>query len=292
MIAFAAKAQNTGIGTNAPQAPLHVSTSSSEVLRIQGNNPYLSLFDNTDGYRGYLWYRPETFTPFIRSIDLGSAVGSGLAVTISPGLQNTATFLPTGNVGIGTITPAEKLDVNGNVNLTGTLKVNNSSGTPGQVLVSNGGAAPTWQDAPGTNIGFYAVLAANQNIANSFTTTLTSYAEFFDTQNNFNSSTGVFTAPSTGVYHFDVTTNFVSPPANGRAFIRFVINGGTFGGCQKEVVLVATANENAISHSVTVPLNAGSTVGYSIFQATGAAIDARGGGGNSTACTFSGYKVY
>jgi len=42
------------------------------------------------------------------------------------------------NVGIGTDTPAEMLDVNGNVNIAGALKANGNAGSPGQVLMSTG----------------------------------------------------------------------------------------------------------------------------------------------------------
>ena len=41
----------------------------------------------------------------------------------------------TTNVGIGTTNPAEKLDVNGNINLNGTIKVNGQDGQAGQVLM-------------------------------------------------------------------------------------------------------------------------------------------------------------
>lgn len=49
---------NVGIGTgaSAPATRLHVSSTASETIRMQGANPYLSIYDNTDGYQGYLWY--------------------------------------------------------------------------------------------------------------------------------------------------------------------------------------------------------------------------------------------
>ena len=48
------------------------------------------------------------------------------------------------NVGIGTLTPGEKLDVNGNVNVQGNVKVNGVSGTDGQVLMTNNSGATVW----------------------------------------------------------------------------------------------------------------------------------------------------
>ena len=51
----------------------------------------------------------------------------------------------TGKVGIGKTVPTEVLDVTGNVRFSGALMPNNSAGTTGDVLQSNGaGAAPTW----------------------------------------------------------------------------------------------------------------------------------------------------
>ncbi len=50
------------------------------------------------------------------------------------------------NVGVGTTTPAEKLDVNGNINVTGTIKVNGVDGQPNQVLMKNSGGTFVWGD--------------------------------------------------------------------------------------------------------------------------------------------------
>ena len=53
---------------------------------------------------------------------------------------------PTGNVGIGLNSPAQALDVSGNVQFSGALMPGGNAGAPGQVLVSQGaGTAPQWQ---------------------------------------------------------------------------------------------------------------------------------------------------
>jgi hypothetical protein len=48
------------------------------------------------------------------------------------------------SVGIGTSIPTRKLDVIGDIGLTGTIYAINGSGTPGQVLISNGVNPITW----------------------------------------------------------------------------------------------------------------------------------------------------
>jgi hypothetical protein len=50
------------------------------------------------------------------------------------------------NVGIGNPLPAEKLDVNGNINITGTIKANGIDGTPNQVLMKNSSGTLAWGD--------------------------------------------------------------------------------------------------------------------------------------------------
>ena len=79
------------------------------------------------------------------SFKTGTTLSSGNA---SQPLQTKMTILGNGNVGIGTVSPTEKLDVNGNINFTGELNINSSPGTSGQVLTSGGdGSSPTWVDA-------------------------------------------------------------------------------------------------------------------------------------------------
>jgi hypothetical protein len=73
----------------------------------------------------------------------------------------------TGRVGIGNTSPAEVLDVTGNVRFTGTLLPAGSAGTAGQILQSNGSAsAPSWV-APGTVVGSSTWILDGNNVASA-----------------------------------------------------------------------------------------------------------------------------
>lgn len=65
------------------------------------------------------------------------------------------------NVGIGTNAPTEKLEVNGNLRVNGNLNLSGSTGSPGQVLISQGNNPPTWS----TPASLVSESAASQQIA-------------------------------------------------------------------------------------------------------------------------------
>jgi hypothetical protein len=198
LFAPAVYGQNVGIGTSTPATPLHIRSTVGQVLRVEGTNPYISFF-NGSVYSGYLWYNSD-------KMELGTPVGSGEPVLIAPGRINTAYFTTAGNVGIGIASPTEKLHINGNLNITGLLKVNGSSGSTGQVLTSNGAGDPQWKDAAHSNNTRFCFTM------NQPGTTATAVS-FNATRYNLNTADIVrnptsITINKTGLYRFDINLTF------------------------------------------------------------------------------------
>ncbi len=194
----AGNAQNIGIGVTTPATPLHIkATGLSQLLRLEGANPYISFF-NGSTYSGYLWYNAD-------KMELGTPSGSGEPVLIAPGRINTAYFTTAGRVGIGTAVPSEKLDVAGNINLTGLLKINGVGGTTGQVLTSKGASDPVWENAAFGNTTRFCFTMLETGISG--------LVDFNTTRYNLN-TTDVIRNPSsititrTGLYHFDFNLHF------------------------------------------------------------------------------------
>ncbi len=118
----------------------------------------------------------QTYGPF--SITVGEAWESNNltlktygAGDIIANLSGTGNFLvPTGNVGVGSTAPAQKLDVVGNVQFSGAIMPGSSAGTSGYLLTSAGaGATPTWTD-PSTITGTSYWTLANQGLHATNTT--------------------------------------------------------------------------------------------------------------------------
>ena len=95
----------------------------------------------------------------------------------------------------------------GGTTSTGAIQSIASVGTADQVLTSNGAAAlPTFQDAGGGGLtpAFSAYVSSNINDVTGDGTTYNIIfdSEDFDIGSDFNTTTGLFTAPSTGKYMF------------------------------------------------------------------------------------------
>lgn len=128
-----------GIGTTTPAFLLHLSSSSSPTLRITNTSSTSNRAAMVLGKSGTTW-----------TVGSDGSVNGGDDFFI---FQNSASssrlvINELGNVGIGTSSPSEKLDVTGNVKFSQALMPNNDAGTAGQALLSGGtGVAPTWSSS-------------------------------------------------------------------------------------------------------------------------------------------------
>lgn len=137
---------NVGIGTTTPNSKLDVSAGD---INISTGVPAIGSL-----------YNKLNFWSLTGGEGVGASIGAYRGSNyVSGGLIfETGELTPSermridlsGNVGIGTNNPAEKLDVNGTVNLT-NLKIANAQGTDGQVLTSTGSGV-AWEDVSGGGV--------------------------------------------------------------------------------------------------------------------------------------------
>jgi hypothetical protein len=124
-------AVNVGIGLTIPTSTLYIKGTTSV--------PNFTVTDFTN------------YTFDIIGDNLNRAVFNGLGTTqfqFRTSSLDRMMITATGNVGINTITPAQKLDVAGNIQLSQALMPAGNAGTTGQILTSAGAnTAPTWVNA-------------------------------------------------------------------------------------------------------------------------------------------------
>lgn len=91
-------------------------------------------------------------------------------------------------------------------------------------------------------------------------------AESYDPNNNFNTSTGEYTVPVTGIYRIYAR---LSVNANARAFIDFVVNGVSK---ERGSDLTSTAPACSVL-SIETPLNAGDVIRISFYLSASGALE-------------------
>lgn len=149
---------SVGIGTTIPLSKIDIVHSTGNCYAsCRGATNYEQGLQIADGTANIYIYKPPNTT----------------RLSIWNGAERFS-ILSNGNVGIGTVTPTQSLDVVGNVKVSGYLSISNH---PAFQVYYNG-----------TNINATTVIVWNQVVLNN--------------GNCYNNTTGRFTAPITGIYWF------------------------------------------------------------------------------------------
>lgn len=123
-----------------------------------------------------------------------------------------------GNVGVGTSTPMEKLSIEGNMDITGEIKTTGAAGQSGEVLQSNGNGTMSWMPMSQNQTGDvgYGSFGCDMNNVTDFNPVFSessgSLGNSVDIQGDFAiigaSGTSVNGVPNVGaayIYHYDGT---------------------------------------------------------------------------------------
>ncbi len=262
------------------------------------------------GYDGASWNDANGVAIQARTSEnwSGAAHGSFMSLfTVPNGSTSAAERIridPSGNVGIGNVSPTEKLDVTGNMKFSGALMPNNLPGAVGNVLTSNGaGSAPTWSTAiTGTNTGDVTIGLANglslagQVLSLGLASTSTTGALSSTDWNTFNtkgtgSVTNVSIVPANGITG-TVATSTTTPavtltlgaitPASVAS--TGTLTGSNLSGTNTGNVTIATANGLSLAGQAL-------SLGLASTSATGALSSTDWNTFNNKASATSGWSI-
>ncbi len=226
----------------------------------------------------------------------GSTAGDPLAYLYKNATNSgTAVLLLNGNMSSGTPTLEVYADTNAVAAFfAGSVTIADGTEGAGRVLTSDAYGNAYW-DTAGANphIGFHAGGGGSATVAASTVTTARIYGTVdFNDGSAYNATTGIFTAPSNGMYHFDYSEelNGTSAYSSGYMLAILYVNGATIHNSYAEASPpTASSSYLTMQNSVNVRLNAGDQVKIQFGNYTNTSISLTG---SIFYSGFGGYKVY
>lgn len=143
---------NVGIGTTSPGDALHIApstyTSKIRIENIAGGEGHVDFWEGTHA-KAAIRYMSPTCAWDPNRLQIFTVAGTNASINIAAegATSSGLTVSNSNNVGIGTTSPAQKLDVAGTVQMTGFKLPTGATG--GYVLTSDASGIGTWQAAAG-----------------------------------------------------------------------------------------------------------------------------------------------
>ncbi|KFF28059.1 complement C1q domain-containing protein [Chryseobacterium vrystaatense] len=216
----------------------------------------------------------------------GAKDNPGIGLPTNSQTANDVVFTANGEIGVGTLTPAVKIDVRSGINADNSIGIGETTQTASAAGAGamrynplNGGKMQysdgvVWQDfisSPTKSVVVANIRAANfaVKVPYQVSTGISGWTEISDPTDNFTPGTGIFTAPRTGVYLVSFTYDFVRIPIVSGYFseARYVVNGNSIvKKCVKSFSNTSKQAQVAGSCVAGVQLNKGDTFQPHIYQ--------------------------